>query len=181
MRKIVFAVIFSFSGWAVAGLEEGMEAYDRGDTAAAVREFEKLPVKNGFVLYNLGVLYANGDGVRKDVKTAVGFYRQAAELSGPDKLWTQLSLHNLGRMHEVGDGLTQDYAEAARCYRGAAELGHAPSQFNLAVLYVNGNGVPVSLPFALHWVLKAEASGETKAPRLRKILEKQMEKSGDKT
>ena len=54
----------------MAGLNEGMESYDKGDFETAATEFQKLKVKNGFVLYTLGVMFENGQwdmGVRSSL------------------------------------------------------------------------------------------------------------------
>lgn len=37
--------------------------------------------------------------------------------------------------------MDQDYKEAARWYKLAADQGHAEAQFNLALMYTNGQGV----------------------------------------
>jgi hypothetical protein len=50
--------------------------------------------------------------------------------------------YNRGVRYAKGDGVSQDYAEAAKWFRAAAVRGHEAAQFNLAVLHVNGQGVP---------------------------------------
>ncbi len=39
-------------------------------------------------------------------------------------------------------GVPQDYAEAAKWYRLAAEQNNAAAQYNLSLMYANGQGVP---------------------------------------
>jgi len=44
-------------------------------------------------------------------------------------------------MYYNGEGVPQDYAVAMKWYRLAAEQGHAKAQYNLGVMYYNGEGV----------------------------------------
>ena len=52
--------------------------------------------------HNLGVMYANGQGVEKDNIEAVKWYRKAAEQEFAD------SQHNLGIMYADGLGVTKE-------------------------------------------------------------------------
>jgi TPR repeat protein len=57
-------------------------------------------------------------------------------------------------------------AEAAAMYRDMAEEGDGPAQYNLALLYLTGRGVPQSHRNALFWGLKARLAGVAEAPAL---------------
>lgn len=59
-----------------------------------------------------------------------------------------------------GDG---DYSTAARYFRKAAENGHASAQYNLAVLYSKGQGVPQSDVEATKWNRLAAEQGDVTA------------------
>ena len=60
--------------------QKGLSAYNSGDYATALREWIPLAIQgNAFAQNNLGVMYANGEGVPQDYKTAVKLYRLAAE------------------------------------------------------------------------------------------------------
>lgn len=63
----------------------------------------------------------------------------------------------------IRDGRT---AEAAVLYRDLAEKGDGAAQYNLALLYLTGRGVPQSHRDALFWAWKARLSGVNKAPAL---------------
>lgn len=183
MRSICVLLISMFltcAGQAVAGFQEGMDAYDKGDLEEAIREFEKLPEKSGFVLYTLGNAYSTGDGVRTNTRVAIAYYREAGKRTEDGGLWTKLSFHNLGVIYADGLGVTQDYSEAARHYRRAAEMGHPQSQLNLALLYSQGNGVPLSNLLALQWAMKAEAGGDPQALSLKKVLDKKVQRESSK-
>ena len=71
---------------------------------------------------DLGVRYANGDGVPQDDAEAVRWYRLAADqglASGQSAL---------GVMYSDGEGVPQDDAEAVRWLRLSADQRHAPAQ-----------------------------------------------------
>ena len=85
---------------------------------------------------DLGVRYANGDGVPEDDAEAVRWYRLAADQG------LAQAQYILGRRYDLGVGFPQDYVEALRWFRLAAEQGHAEAQYNLGYAYNNGEGVP---------------------------------------
>ena len=68
-----------------------------------------------------------------------------------------------------------DYAAAARWFEQAAERGLSDSQFNLAVLYENGRGVPKDLPEAYKWFALAARGGDQVAARRLEQVKAQLE------
>ena len=62
--------------------------------------------------------------------------------------------------------MPRDYTKAAFWTRKAAEQGDAASQFNLAVLYSKGPGVPRDDVEALKWLLLAPRQFEDPAIRM---------------
>ena len=67
-------------GQARAGFDEGKAAYDRGNSATALREWRPL-AEQGHAraqLY-LGIMYSNGRGAPHDFAEATKWYRLAAE------------------------------------------------------------------------------------------------------
>lgn len=114
--------------------------------------------------YNLGVMYARGDGVEKDAAEAVSWYRRAAE-QGLAR--AQL---NLGLMYAKGDGVAEDDSEAARWLRKAAERGSAAAQYRLGVMYERGEGVAQDFVLAHLWLDLARAQGNATARRSMKPL-----------
>lgn len=57
-------------------------------------------------------------------------------------------------------------AEAAALYRSLAEANDGPGQYNLALLYLTGRGLPQSHRDALYWAWRARLSGVPEAPAL---------------
>ena len=85
--------------------------------------------------YNLGIMYANGRGVKQDLFNAKEWYQKAAD-QGYAK-----AQYNLGVMYEEGRGVKQDYFKAVEWWQKAADQGYAPAQYNLGFMYYNGEGV----------------------------------------
>jgi TPR repeat protein len=56
-----------------------------------------------------------------------------------------------------------DYATALRLLRPLAEQGDAQAQYNLGVLYDNGQGVPQDDAEAVKWYRKAAGQGEARS------------------
>jgi uncharacterized protein len=56
-----------------------------------------------------------------------------------------------------------DYATAIRLFRSLAGHGNASAQFNLAVMYFNGHGVPQDYAAAASWCRKAADQGNSLA------------------
>ncbi len=98
-----------------ADFEAGVEAYKRGNYAAALREFKPL-AKQGHAEaeFRLGVMYENGIGVPRDYVQAVKWYRRAAG-QGHAR-----AMDRLGFMYAAGKGVPKDHAEAIKWYRLAA-------------------------------------------------------------
>ena len=97
-----------------ADFQAGVEAYDRGDYVAALREFRPLAEQgDAKAQLRLSVMYALGQGVPQDDAEAMKWHHKAAEQG--DALAQVL----LAFMYTE-----QDDAEAAKWYRRAAEQGH---------------------------------------------------------
>ena len=104
-----------------ADYQKGLDAYDRGDYATALREWEPLAEQgNASAQHKMGWMYENGRGVPQDYKTAVKWTRLAAEQGDAD------AQYNLGSMYRKGQGVLQDYKTAQKWYRLSAEQDQCP-------------------------------------------------------
>ncbi len=87
MKSILTALLLSISLIFSSGMtssaqdfQKGAEAYQSGDFATALKEWVPLAERgNAVAQYNLGLMYANGQGVVQDGKQAAKWYRKAAE------------------------------------------------------------------------------------------------------
>jgi len=92
---------------ALADFAAGKAAYDKGDYAAAAKEWEQEGnAGNAAAQYNLGMLYVDGKGVPQDYNEAAVWFRRAA-----DQGYTKAQ-HNLGAMLGSGQGVKRDYEQA---------------------------------------------------------------------
>ena len=125
------------------------------------KEFQRVKAKaekgDASAQFDLGVMYANGDGIAKDKTEAVKWYRKAADQGHPT------AQSNLGVMYDKGNGVAKDEAEAAKWYRKAADQGDVKAQNNLGGMYANGNGVAKDYAEAVKWVRKAADQGNATA------------------
>jgi TPR repeat protein len=107
--------------------------------------------------YELGLLYAIGQGVPKDDAQAVKWYRKAAEQNLPQ------AQYELGLRYSNGNGVAKDSAEAAKWYRKAADQGLAAAQTTLAACYALGEGVSQDYTEAARWLRKAAEQNDAQA------------------
>ena len=106
------------------------------DDLEAVPRYRKAAEQgDAHAQYNLGVMYANGEGVPKDDREAVLWYRKAAEQGNASAQF------NLGLMYMLGEGVPKDDGEAALLFHEAAKQGDVRAQANLGIMYANGVGV----------------------------------------
>jgi TPR repeat protein len=101
---------------AVAGpYEDAVSAYSQGDYRTALDLYQPLADQgDARAQHNLGVMYANGQGVPQDQAAAVSWWRRAAE-QGLAK-----AQGALGVMYERGEGVRRDLVQAHKWYHLAA-------------------------------------------------------------
>jgi uncharacterized protein len=146
-------------GVAAAGpLEDG----EAGDYTAALQILRPLAEQgNSTAQNNLGVMYADGQGVPQDYVEARRWYLKAAANEDPNAEF------NLGVLYARGRGVPKDYAEAEKWFQKAADHGDAAAQFNLGVMYVHGLGVSQDYVLARMWLGLSAAQGEEGAAEAR--------------
>tara|TARA_R110002072_G_scaffold42064_19_gene118522 strand:- start:108387 stop:109250 length:864 start_codon:yes stop_codon:yes gene_type:complete len=163
--------------------------YEREENYEEANFWYTLAVEKGVVAAhaNLGRMYAEGLGIKRDDERAAELFRWAAD-KGDDT-----SQYNLGRMYQEGAGVNQSETEAISWLEKAAaqgfadaqnhlgtmynnrstpdfelakdwywlacQQGHAHAQYNLGVLYFNGQGVEVDYQRAYLWILLSSLGG----------------------
>ena len=93
---VLLVVLFSI-GFSKDITELGNEAYEKGDYQKAAQLYQKAcdgGIAEG--CYNLGVLYADGQGVRQNFSTAKQYYGKACDLG------LQLGCDNYIKLNEKG-------------------------------------------------------------------------------
>ena len=113
--KLTFMALVLSAGLSVAAaakpLEEGMDAYLRGDYATALKLLGPLAKQGDAAAQSsIGFMYQNGLGVPQDQNQAATWFHEAAEHGYAP------AMVNLGAMYEVGAGVPQDNVEAHKWY-----------------------------------------------------------------
>lgn len=104
-------------------------------------------------MYNLGVLYFNGQGVPQDYNIAHRWFDSAAKRGNA---YAQLQL---GLMSLTGQGMPKDPNQEFYWYMRAAQQGLPAAEFDLAVMYHNGDAVKRDDVRAYAWLLLAQKGG----------------------
>ena len=118
-----------------------------------VRRFKETKIKaeqgDAEAQWELGCMYAEGEGVSQDYEKAAKWFRKAAEQG------YAVSQYELGRMYAKGQGVEKNDKEAAKWFRKAAEQGRAKAQWELGQMYYEGKGVDQDYEEAMKWIRKA--------------------------
>jgi TPR repeat protein len=172
-----------------AQVEVWRVASDDGDFLGMLRKLAEGG--NTHVMYRLGRLYGNGNGVARDEAEAVRWYRRASDAGNLSATAALAAAHIDGRGtaidqqeglrllrlaaakdhldasnrlgHILLDGkiTEKDQLEAARLFTKAAEAGHAQSMVDIGVMYANGVGVQSDIGKAAMWYNRAADLGHS--------------------
>src|SRR3989337_543335 len=100
-------------------------------------------------MYNLGVLYEDGNDVKRNCNKAFELFKQSSEggfISG---------IMMLGYCYNNGIGTKINKQKAFEFYQNAAILGDDDvAQNNLAVMYEEGDGITKDIDKAIYWYEK---------------------------
>ena len=113
---LAVAVLISVS--CASDFEKGVEADEKGDYKTAAKYYTKA-CDDGVIegCFNLGVMYADGEGVKQNYNKAATLFAMACDggIAG--------ACNNLGLMFELGKGVKQDESAAAAYYQMACQQG----------------------------------------------------------
>ena len=98
-------------------------------------------------MYQLGLRFKQGKGVRRNYDDAVMWFHRAAAADQAD------AMLELGVLHQNnGMGVPNDNSKAALWYGKAAKLGQGSAMFYLGTLYSDGRGVRQDMVEAYKWL-----------------------------
>lgn len=166
----------------------GLAAFKNKDYQRAYREWKaSAEAGQAEAQFDLGLLYAQGLGVQRDLTVASNWYRKAAEQGNAEAQFAlgQMYSRGWGVPRDMADalrwlqmansvdsdgpptdwlsvegyGMPQDPRQAAYWYWQAAENGHPEAQFNLGRLYASGNGVKRDEEQAARWMSASAGQG----------------------
>ena len=121
---------------ALAGIDEGLDAYKRQDWVAAAKEFRPLAAKGNIAAQaRLGQILFQGLGGLHDDVEALQLLNAAANAGEP------LAQHTLGNAYFLGRAVPKDPTMALVWYGRAAAQNFGQSLFALGEIHFNGLGV----------------------------------------
>jgi len=170
----------------------GLAAFKNKDYQRAVKEFKAgADAGQAEAEFDLGVMYAQGFGVLRDLNLAASWYRKAADQGNAEAefalgqmyaqgwgvprdtadaiRWFQManSVDSDGPptdwMSLTGYGIEKDPQQAAYWYQQAANSGHPEAQYFLALLYSSGKGVKKDEEQAERWISSSASQGYSPA------------------
>lgn len=154
----VFAAVAVLPVVARAGLEEGRQAYQRGNYAQAFQEFLPLAQGGDLTMQNqIAAMYYMGQGTPQDSAKAAEWFAKAAQGGSPEGQYC------LGKLYYYGQGVAQNFEEAAKWLTPAGLAGKGGAQYLLAVLYLYGKGVGKNPVKAYFWSILAARSNDIPA------------------
>lgn len=158
MKSIFIFIIATVSLFA-NDFNQAVEDYNSGGYIKALNTFYTLAKKDDAkAQYNVGLIYANGKGVQKDLAKAKKWYEKAAKQgNGPAQ-------YNLAQLyHAEGESDDHGYEKAKYWYEKAVESGIMQAYNNLAALYIEGKGVKQDQQKAFELFQKAASMGDHSA------------------
>jgi len=177
MKKcLLFIIALSVNTLCKADFNEGVDAYNRGDYATALKKWEAVAeqssINNDFEWhpklsqhvpdsqYAAALLYWQGKGVNQDYKKAEKWLTLAATAGHSD---AQLKLAYLLMMGLTG---TENYIDAKKWLEKSANQGNVDAQYNLAMLYFKGLGIKKDNDEAKKWLTVPAQQGDKAAINL---------------
>ena len=103
--------------------------------------------------YDVGLRYAQGDGVEADLSQAAHWFAVGAETGD------LRAVEALGRCCQAGDGVEFNPVRGAELFRQAAEEGYLPAVCDLGLCYEAGDGVEPDPARAAELYQKGGAEG----------------------
>jgi TPR repeat protein len=142
---IAASVIFAITGQPDR-YTDAAAAYRRGDIASAETIWLKL-ARGGDpdAQYNLGALYARGEGSGASDEAAHRWFLLAAD-SG-----NAAAAYEVGRNFARGRGVPQSTSSAVGWIRQAAVKGYGPAQIDMGLRFMSGDGVDQDAARARTW------------------------------
>lgn len=141
----------------------GAEAYSTGDLQSAFDAFQFAASKgHAIAQWKLGKMYASGDGVPEDDFKAFQMFSRIADQHADDNPYTPsarvvadafVNLANYYKKGIAAAGIKPDPGRAVDLFTHAATyFGDAEAQYNLARIYLDGDGVQPDSGRAARWL-----------------------------
>lgn len=168
-------LLLAWPGLGLAGpVDDGLEAYKRGDHAAAAALWRPSAEKgDASAEFYLGLLYRNGQGVPRNEAEATAWLRKSADQGYPPAQYSvarsttqraeafdwykkaaeqdyAAAQFTLGDIYDFGVLAPRNRAESLKLWRMAAERGYGPAIYRMGMLYLTGD-LPMDRVQAFKW------------------------------
>ncbi len=161
---IILLMLYSISSYTYSTpLQDGFDAYRAGRYKQALKLWlplarsDNVSKENADAMFNIGLLYMKGQGVKQDYKLAKEWFKRAAFYGSAD------AAYNLGVLYMGRKLGYPSKKDALYWWTQAAEQGHTDSQYNLGVLLAFGHATKADPKAALSWWYKAAVKGHKQA------------------
>ena len=132
LSLLIVAIPQAFAG----DFEDGMEAYrDKDYGKARILWLPLAESGHTFALNNVGMMYKKGNGVPRDLKKAVKYFKQSSDQG------FSLASYNLAAMYQSGKGVKKNRKTAFKWMRKAADKRFGKAQIKVGRWYKIGFGV----------------------------------------
>jgi uncharacterized protein len=137
------------------GDPQALAAYQAKNYREAMRLYKPLAAQgDSEAAYYVARMYEKGEGVRKDEREVVKWYRKSADGGYAPAQYRVAVGYAYGFA-----GLPKDQDEATKWLRRSAEGGHKKAQKILSKAYAEGRfGLPVDQKQAEYWAQKADSN-----------------------
>ena len=143
-------------------IKDGLTALNDGNIENVLKLWEPLALKgHATALFLLGRIYETGEGVEKNPNKAIQYYIELSRSKNIDgKIPSYYQAKNA--IHYMFDkGNCSIHAKPIfECFYFLAEDGSRIRQFNIGMMYANGNGVPQNYVKAHMWYNIASIDGK---------------------
>ena len=162
IKKLCFALIFTstfLTGLAHGtSLQEAKSAIEAKNYKKAYEIYQALADEgDAKAQYNLGLMYASGDGVKYDASQAASWYKKSAD-QGYKEAQYALAVMIFNKELE-----NLDYTQAVKWYQAAAAQGHIKSQENLGMLFYRGDAIEQDINSSIYWFQLAANQNSSEA------------------
>lgn len=173
-------------------VEKAKSYFNAGNYSQAMVYFKQAAEQgDAEAQFEVGRMYAEGIGRKKDCYEAVEWYQMAVKQNNANaKAWLSdlyiigcgveldydkalkliresvsqgnaYGMNNLGYMYNQGYGVVKNNTEAVKWYRKSAELGDATGMSSLGYMYLHGEGVSINYSEALKYYRMSADKGNS--------------------
>jgi TPR repeat protein len=148
---------------------KGVQAYEKGDYATALKEFMPLAEQGQpSAEAAVGQMYFEGKGVAANPAEAAKWLQPAAKAGNARAQFL------LGKLYLSGEGVQANPTFAVALTKAAADQGMADAQFDLCSYYYQGVGVPKDMVQAYLYASLAARQGHEDGKNVLELLQTDM-------